>query len=273
MSEDVVLYELKDHTAVLTLNRPDRLNAWNPAVASAMSDCLNRANLDDRVRAIVITGAGRAFCAGADLQGGGGTFASREERNRRDDEEAIYPHQLDKPVIAAINGAAVGLGMTYPLLCDIRIVAEDAKLGFVFTRRGIIPELASHLVLQRVIGFSNAADLLMSGRFFTGREAGEMGFANQVVSKEDVLNVALSKASEYALTAPASVAISKRLLWEGLSASLREMRDREHVLLSWAGNQADATEGVVSFIEKRRPEWRLSAQDAPLDAEEPASNF
>ncbi len=261
MTFEAILYEVKDATALITLNRPEKMNAWSQVMADNLTEAMVTANEDDAVRAVVITGAGRAFCAGADLERGGDTFSGREERVRR--ETPVYPNEIGKPVIAAINGPAVGIGMTYPLLCDIRIAAEDAKMGFVFTRRGMIPELASHLLLQRVIGFSNAADLLMSGRIIRGAEAKALGLASQSLPKEEVLDAALAVAAEYKSAAPASVALTKKLLWEGLSASMPDMLKRENKLFAWAGNQADAKEGVMSFVEKRQPEWKLTAQDAP----------
>jgi len=266
MSYNTIIYEKVESTALITLNRADKMNTWNATVAAEISLGLEEANNDDSVRAIVITGAGRAFCAGADLERGKDTFAGRENSDSSETREipkTIYPYDVNKPVIAAINGAAVGVGMTYPMLCDIRIAAEDAKLGFVFTRRGMMPELAAHLLVQRVAGFSNAADLLMSGRIFLGSEAAELGIVSQALPKETVLEAAMAKAAEYALTAPASVAITKRLLWKGLSASMSEMLDIEVPLFAWLGNQADAKEGILSFVEKRAPEWKLSAQEIP----------
>ncbi len=268
MSYTSIEYERQGPVAVITLNRPERMNAWNAAMAAELSAALQAANDDDAVRAVVVTGRGRAFCAGADLEGGGDTFAGRdgEADGSQDGRNArnVHPYEINKPVIAAINGAAVGVGMTWPMLCDIRIAAEDAKLGFVFTRRGMIPELAAHLLVQRVAGLSNAADLLMSGRIFSGEEAARLGVVSQALPRDEVLPRALEIASDYVNTAPASVAITKRLLWEGLNTGLTDMMKREGPLFAWAGNQADAREGVMSFVEKRAPEWSLSAaRDLP----------
>lgn len=266
MDYTAIKYEVDERVALITLNRPERMNAWNAAMAEELGAALDAAHEDDAVRAVVVTGAGRAFCAGADLERGGDTFAGRDdpERARGRNVRNTHPYEIGKPVIAAINGAAVGVGMTWPMLCDVRIVAENAKLGFVFTRRGMIPELASHLVVQRVAGLSNAADLLMSGRIFTGSEAAAMGIASEALPKEEVLPRALEKARDYVNAAPASVAITKRLLWEGLNSSLDGMMKREGPLFAWAGNQADAREGVMAFIEKREPAWTLSAaRDLP----------
>lgn len=266
MTFEAIEYERVDTTALVTINRPEKMNAWNTQVANELSEALSQANEDDDVRAVVITGKGRAFCAGADLERGGDTFAGRDNidapaRPLRN----VHPYEIDKPVIAAINGAAVGVGITYPLLCDIRFVAADARLGFVFTRRGMIPELASHLLLQRVCGFSNAADLLMSGRIFLGSEAAALGLASQALPAEKVLEAAMEKAAEYRLTAPASVAITKRLLWQGLDISMRDMLKKEGPLFAWAGNQPDAREGVMSFVEKRDPAWQMSAGQLPKE--------
>jgi enoyl-CoA hydratase/carnithine racemase len=268
MTYTAITYELIGKTALIKLNRPDQMNAWNDAMSSELGQALTQANLDDYVRAIVITGEGRAFCAGADLQGGANTFAGRTEEQDVDATGLVNvnPYEVDKPVIAAINGAAVGVGITYPMMCDIRIVAADAKLGFVFTRRGMMPEFAAHLLVQRVVGLSNAADLLMSGRIFLGAEAAELGIASRAVPRDQVLEVALSKAKEYELTAPVSVAITKRLLWAGLDSSISDMMHKEDPLFDWIGNQPDAQEGVMSFIEKRDPEWTMSvSRDMPAD--------
>jgi enoyl-CoA hydratase/carnithine racemase len=149
--------------------------------------------------------------------------------------------------------------------CDIRFVAEDAKIQFAFVRRGILPELASHTIVARVAGLSNAADLLLSGRMIRGREAAELGLASAALPAEEVLPAAVERARDIAVnTAPVSVAISKRLLWEGLTDSVAEMRKREEPLFAWVGSQSDAREGVVSFLEKRPPDWKLSvAEDMP----------
>lgn len=266
MSYQTIKYERIDTTALVTLNRPDKMNTWNATVAGELSLAMDEAKQDDAVRAVVITGAGRAFCAGADLERGGDTFAGRDNNGNAGSApppKVVYPYQIGKPVIAAINGAAVGVGMTYPMLCDIRIVAEDAKMGFVFTRRGMIPELAAHLLVQRVAGLSNAADLLMSGRIFLGAEAAALGVASQALPKDQVLDAAMAKAAEYRLTAPVSVAITKELLWQGLSLSMNEMLQKEGPLFAWVGNQPDAREGVMSFVEKRDPEWKQSVRNMP----------
>ncbi len=267
MSYETILLDVKDQVATITLNRPDRMNAWTARMAAELSDALHECNVRDDVRAVVLTGAGRAFCAGADLGRGGETFRGRERRREPAAEQPkpIFPWQIDKPVIAAINGHAIGVGLTYPMMCDMRIAAEDAKLQFAFVRRGVIPELASHAIVARVAGFSNAADLLLSGRIIRGSEAAELGLVSKALPRDEVLPAALERARDIAVNAaPMSVAISKRLLWEGVALSVPEMRRREDPLFAWVGGQADAREGVVSFLEKRPPEWKLSAtRDRP----------
>lgn len=268
MSYETLLYEVSEHVATITFNRPEKMNTWNAQVASELSEAMLKANTDDEVRAIVLTGAGRAFCAGADLERGGDTFANRDDSGGRQSNEGrntrnVYPNEIDKPVIAAINGAAVGVGMTYPMLCDIRLASEGAKMGFVFTRRGMMPELAAHLIVQRVAGLSNAADILLSGRIFTSEEALEMGIVSKVFPKDQLLDAAHEMAKDYANTAPASVAITKHLLWQGLDSSPKKMMEAEGPSFAWLGNQPDAKEGIMSFLEKRAPAWELSAQDVP----------
>lgn len=258
---EAILVEHRDDIAVVTLNRPERLNAWNPTMSRELSAALLDADRDDAVRAIVITGAGRAFCAGADLTGGADTFddSANADRMTGDSNPQVLPYQLHKPVIAAINGAAVGVGITYPLLADVRVVATDAKLQFAFVRRGMLPELASHAILPRVVGFSNAAELLMSGRMFTGAEAVALGLASEAVPADQVLDAALRRAAEYRLAAPVSVAAAKRLLWQNLGADIAATLAVEEPVFAWFGRQPDAHEGIVSFLEKRPPRWTMSA--------------
>ncbi|MGE0624199.1 MAG: enoyl-CoA hydratase-related protein [Pseudomonadales bacterium] len=264
MSFESLLFEVRGAAALITINRPEQMNTWNATVAAELSRALRDAEVDDAVRAIVLTGAGRAFCAGADLGRGGDTFSGRE-RGGGDGDPSVHPFQISKPVIAAINGAAVGVGMTYPMLCDIRLAAENAKMGFVFTRRGMMPELAAHLIVQRVAGFSNAADVLMSGRIFTAEEALAMGIVSKVLPKDKLVDAALTMANDYANTAPASVALTKRLLWKGLDSSVEEMMRAEWKPFAWLGNQPDAREGIQSFLEKRAPAWQMSVRDIPED--------
>ena len=167
---------------------------------------------------------------------------------------------MRKPVVAAINGHAIGVGLTLAMQCDLRIVAREAKLAFAFVRRGIIPELGSHAILPRVVGFSRAADLLLTGRTFRGEEAAALGVASEALPAEDVVPRAREWARDVAANAaPVSVAIAKRLLWESVTETPAETMAKEKPLLAWIGKQPDAAEGVRSFLERRPPEWKLSA--------------
>jgi enoyl-CoA hydratase/carnithine racemase len=268
VSYETLLYEVAEQVCTITMNRPGRLNAWNATMAAELSGALQQANADADVRAVILTGAGRAFCAGADLADGGDTFANRQSgpdapENVGRSVENVLPNEIDKPVIAAINGPAVGVGMTYPMLCDIRLASTTAKMGFVFTRRGMLPELAAHLIVQRVAGFSNAADVLLSGRTFTGADAADMGLVSCALPKEELMSFARKMAEDYVNTAPASVAMTKRLLWKGLDSNLADMMKAEGPPFAWLCDQADAKEGVMSFLEKRPPSWTLTPQDIP----------
>lgn len=260
MSTDTIKCSVENSVATITLNRPDRLNAFNVRMGNEIAEAFAEYDLDDDVRVVVITGEGRAFCAGADLDPGGQAFnlfargAGEEVRNRPMD-----PWRLRKPVIAALNGHAVGVGLTMAMQCDIRFANEDAKYSFAFVRRGVIPELASHVILPKVIGLGRAAELLLSGRTILGREAAEMGVVNRAMPGDEVLPAALELANDIAVnTAPASVAISKRLMWEGIGLTVAEGQDLERPLFAWVSLQPDAVEGVKAFIEKREPKWTLN---------------
>jgi enoyl-CoA hydratase/carnithine racemase len=213
------------------------------------------ADADDDVRAVIVTGNGRAFCAGADLSGGesgfvgGGPTAQSGPR--------LWPHQVRKPVIAAINGHAVGVGITYPMLCDIRIVSETAKIQYAMVRRGVIPELGSHALLPRVIGFAKAAELMLTGRQFLGAEAVELGIASRAVPADRVLAVATEMARDVVVNvAPVSAALAKKLMWEGLNVSVDRMLALESSLLPTLASMPDSGEGVRAFFERREPRWQ-----------------
>jgi len=263
-SYEHILFAVEDGVATITLNRPEKMNAYHFALGAELSNAYARCDTDDAVRAVILTGAGKAFCAGADMSGGDKTFddveGSQREANSGARVRGLAAYQVRKPVIAAINGHAVGVGLTLAMQCDLRFVARDAKLAFAFVRRGIIPELGSHSILPRVIGFSRAADLLLSGRTFRGEEAAVLGLASEALAAEDVVPRALEWARDVAVNAaPASVAIAKRLLWEGVTETPRETMAKEKPLLAWVGKQVDAAEGVRSFLERRPPEWKLRA--------------
>jgi len=253
-----IRYEVADAILTITLDRPDRLNAWTPTMASELIEAFDRADADDDVRAIVVTGAGRAYCAGADLAGGGETFDWRERQSGdevpRDNGGQVTLRIFDstKPVIAAINGPAVGVGITMTLPMDIRLAAEDARIGFVFARRGIVPEAGSSWFLPRIVGISQAMEWVATGRVFDAQEALAAGLVRSVHPSDELLAVAHELAGEIAESAPVSVALSRRMLWTMLGAShpMEAHRADSRAMFS-RGQSADAREGVTSFLEKR----------------------
>jgi enoyl-CoA hydratase/carnithine racemase len=254
MDYEQIRYEVDDGVALVTLDRPEKLNAMTAQMGAEMGDAMAEADGDDAVRVVVLTGAGRAFCAGADLGSGTGFAAGwgGVERKYR----SMMPMDVRKPVIAAINGPAVGAGLTWPLQADIRYVASDAKLAFAFVRRGVLPELASHVILPRLAGLARASELLLSGRTFLGDEAVEYGVATRAFPKEEVLPKSLELARDIAVNAaPLPVAIAKHLIWEGVGIDLRDWRKREGRLFQATTQHPDAKEGTVSYFEKRAPRW------------------
>jgi enoyl-CoA hydratase/carnithine racemase len=248
---------------VVWLDRPERGNAFTAAMQVELHRQLQSLDNDEAVRAIVVTGRGRHFSTGADMEPGGASFAFDDERHlaaRKEMAARPRPWQLRTPIIGALNGSAVGMGLTFPVQWDIRIVNETAKYGFVFTRRGLIPEQNSLWLLPRLIGFGRAADLLLTGRIFSGADAIEFGLATEALPGEAVLGRALDIAADIAAsTAPGAVGVTKRLAYELLSEPDRESAFyREWETFRWFGRQADSSEGVASFLERRPPEFTLS---------------
>lgn len=271
MSQDSeVTVDYIDQIAVVRLNRPEQLNAWNNKISSGLDTSLRQVSDNPNVRAVIITGSGRAFCAGADLSGGGDTFNSSRDRDQDDTSDArtpqFLPHQVTKPVIAAINGPAVGVGATYPLMCDIRIASESARIGFVFNRIGMLPELGSHSLLPRIVGFSNAAQLLMGGEIIDAQTALSLGLVSAVHPDDQLLEKAIELATQLCAAAPVSVAATKQLLWKGLSLSWEEMHRMETPVFDWVAQQPDSVEGVTAFLEKRPPNWAMDpSEDLPKE--------
>jgi enoyl-CoA hydratase/carnithine racemase len=261
---ETLLVEVDRGVATVTLHRPPR-NEYTQQLGAELNRAFVALEDDDAVRAIVVTGSGDFFCAGAALAG----RRDGEPRERPADETPrLQPWEMSTPIIAAINGPAVGVGLTLPLTWDIRIAAEDAKMGLVFVRRGWIPELGAHWLLPRLVGMSNAMDLLLTGRIFTGAEAAAMGLVSQALPAAEVLPAALDKAHQIASTcAPVSVALSKRLAWRMLEESNHEVAQiTDNGLFRWTTQQPDGREGVKAFLEKRPAEWSMSkTKDLPPD--------
>jgi enoyl-CoA hydratase/carnithine racemase len=268
-------FEVSNGIATVTLCRPEQMNAFTPTMALELIDIFAEADRDDAVRVVVVTGAGKAFCAGADLSFGASTFdvCKREgkevpisQHRDRGGRVALAIFNCRKPVIGAINGHAVGVGITMTLPMDIRVAAADAKIGFVFARRGVVPEACSSWFLPRIVGIARAAEFVYTGRIFRAQEEATSGLFNYVLPREDVLPKAMAIAAEIAEnTAPVSVALSKSMLWHGLgekdpqSAHLIDSR-----CFYWCGRRKDALEGVQSFLDKRSPHFTMSpTEDMP----------
>ena len=264
MSYEQILCDVSDGVAVITLNRPKQLNAYTGLMGLELAQALRRCDEDDAVRAVIVTGAGRAFCAGADLSGGGATFDSTrqqayEEQVRQERAVRVRPWEMKKPIIAAINGHAVGVGITMALQWDIRIAAASAKIAFAFVRRGVIPEALSTWILPRLVGVSRAAEVLYSGRTMLADEALAYGILSRVVPDADVMPTARALAEDIARNAaPVSVALAKRLIWHNLTEpDMYRAEEIETRLFAWSGKQPDAYEGVTAFLQKRAPQWKM----------------
>jgi len=263
MSARSVKVEVDDGVAVLTLNRPEKLNAFTGRMGAELGQAYADCDADEAVRAVVVTGAGRAFCAGADLDPGGATFGAQGEGFTA---SPVRPRawEMRKPVIAAVNGHAIGIGLTLAMQCDIRVVAEDAKLAFAHVRRGVLPDAQSHWTVPRAIGFARAADLLLTGRTFSGIEAVELGLASRALSAAEVLPAACEIAHDIAVhTAPQSVALSKRLLWASPALDADDIERLETEFHHVVMGAPDAREGVLAWVERREPRWTGRVGDLP----------
>ena len=258
-----LLAELHDDgVLVATLNRPDTRNAFSGAMGLALGDIYRMADTDDSVRVVVLTGTPPAFCAGADFSNGSDVFERSEAPAFSANPVNPPAWRIRKPVIAAVNGHAIGVGFTLTLHCDLRFMAHDAKYGIVQVRRGVMPDAMSHWTLPRLVGLANATDILLTGRTFTGAEARDLGVASRVLPNDDVLPHALEVAHDMAVnTAPLSVAISKRLLWGTFSMTPDEVDRAETNLHHHLMGEADAREGVTAFLERRDPEWSLTVNN------------
>ena len=267
-----IVYEVADNIATITLNRPDKLNAFTGTMMYEMIEAFDQVDADDDVRAVIVTGAGRGFCAGADLSASGGeTFSSGGSDIQTDagvprdggGMVSLRIFNCTKPVIGAINGAAVGVGVTMTLPMDFRLASEHAKFGFVFARRGIVPEACSSYFLPRLVGISQATEWCYTGRVFPADEARAGGLVRSVHAADELLPAARAIAAEIAEnTAPVSVALTRQMLWRMLGAShpMEAHRVDSRGILS-RGASDDAREGVTSFLEKRQPDYPVKVSD------------
>jgi enoyl-CoA hydratase/carnithine racemase len=261
-----IQYSVAERVLTLTMHRPDKLNAFTGRMLMEMLDALDRADADDDVRAIIVTGSGRAFCAGADLSSGSGTFDSRsgaanvgiEARRDGGGRLTLRIYDCKKPIIAAINGPAVGVGVTMTLPMDIRIASTDARFGFVFARRGICLEAASSWFLPRVVGVSKALEWAYSGRVFPAAEALEAGLVRSLHAPGELLGAARELAREIAdNTSAISVAMTRQLVWKMLGADHpMEAHKLDSRAITALGQSPDAHEGVGAFLQKRKAEFK-----------------
>jgi len=270
MSE-VVQMQISDGVAVLTLNRPERLNAWTAEMEHAYFTLLEQCANDEHVRAIVVTGAGRGFCAGADMQqlqalGDGTATASAELPTSGEHRPQTFPLSIPKPVIAALNGACAGIGLVQALMCDLRFAAEGAKLTTAFARRGLVAEHGISWILPRLVGPARALDLLMSGRVVFPEEALELGLVNRVCAPERLLEDTLEYAHELVVNcSPASMATMKAQVYADLQRSLPDALAEADRLMLASFAEPDFVEGVASFVERREPRFAALARRADSD--------
>jgi enoyl-CoA hydratase/carnithine racemase len=253
-------FALEDGVATLTLDRPEKLNAFSGAMGKALAAAYRRCDEDDEIRAVVLTGAGRAFCAGADMSDAANTF----RLDHGDDAGPFSAAAIDFPafrvrklVIAAVNGHAIGLGMTLAMQCDLRFFAREGRYGIVQVRRGAMPDAYSHFTVLRAVGLARAAELLLTGSTVEGPELERLGVASRVLPAEEVLPAAQALARDVAVNAaPVSVAVSKRLLWETPLLGADAVERAETALHRHLFQLPDAVEGPVAFVEKRAPRWQ-----------------
>ena len=290
-----VEYEVSENIATITMSRPEKMNAFTFRMALELTDALIRADDDDKVRVVIITGAGKAFCAGADLSEGAKIFQTfaqmpeeekkwHEKLNEEVQKRAIVKESpvgkpgtwgagiihllwaMKKPVIAVIKGPAVGFGAAFTLSMDSRFAGESARIGFVFTRRGVVPESLSPWLLPKIIGLANALDLLLTGRIISAKEALEIGLVNKVYSDDEVMQKAREFAKELMENcAPVAITLTRRMVWQFLLETDPINVERiNHTYFFWSTATKDCVEGIKAFLEKRKANWQMSpSKDLP----------
>ena len=261
MTEPVLRMEKHEHVAVLTLNRPEKLNALNAALRDAMQEALREAKEDDRVRAVVVTGAGRGFCSGADLTSGDSAEKQPSQNDRLDDlgwvgRQALAVYGLNKPVIGAVNGVAAGAGMSLALGCDVRVGSARSRFKTVFIERNLSPDSGMSFFLPRIVGYSRAADLIYTSRMVESDEAHRIGLLDRLVEHAKLLDAALELAAQMTAWPPLALRMSKRVLQHNVECELPDALRFELTSLEY-GNRAanDRKESVAAFRERRKPEY------------------
>lgn len=264
MSYKTIILEKKDKIATITLNRPDRFNALNADMMVELPEALENADKDKDIRVVVITGAGKGFCSGADVKD---NFVAMIEKRKRGELDiqlgtefgdrmwAIF-RNTGKPIIAAINGPAVGFGCTLALACDIRIASEDARLGVIFTRVGLTPEFGSTFLLPRLVGVAKACELIFTAKVIDAKEAKEIGLVNNVVPQSELISNTMEMAKTIAAGPPIAIHLAKKALYQGLQADLNTQLRYEDVIFRTCQLTKDHEEGARAFLEKRNPVFK-----------------
>ncbi len=260
MPYEYILIEQRDRVGVITFNKPDRLNVFSYEMFGEVRQAIDTFNDDPGVGAVVLTGSGRAFCAGADIRGWNREIEAREHRDQRrpqrEDENWVHFIQRSKPVICAVNGLSIGVGLTMTLPCDVRIASDQARLSMRFVRIGVLPELASTRILGHIVGLTQALELMLSGRIIDAAEAGRIGLVNRVVPHDQLLDHAVETAAEIAFNPAESLLAIKRLAWQNLTeANLEEVWKRENKEFAAAMERPSFKEAVSAFLDKREPQF------------------
>ncbi|MEH6592057.1 MAG: enoyl-CoA hydratase-related protein [Halioglobus sp.] len=258
MSKDMLL-DITDGIAVITFNRPEAMNTFSQSMMEELGDAYRRCDEDDSIRAVVVTGSGKAFCAGAELQSDGDTFNTGGVADFSSCPLSFQAWDVRKPVIAACNGHAIGVGLGIAAQCDLRVFAVAGKYGFLQNRRGAVADFAIGYTLPKLIGFERAFEMLVGAGRITGEQAGEWGLASRVVPAEQVLETAMAIASDMAKNcSPLVMGLHKKLMWDGLDQTREQFIEQETKALHCSLAGPDATEGGMAYFERREPNWQSS---------------
>ncbi len=256
---DEILFDINDGIATITFNRPEALNTFTGDMVDGLGELYRRCDEDDEVKVVIVTGNGKAFCAGAEIAGDGDTFQTDNIMDFSSCPLSVQAWDVRKPVIAAVNGHAIGVGLSVAAQCDIRVLAAEGKYGFLQNRRGVVADFAIGHVLPRLIGFERAFEMIVRAPRISGTEAGEWGLASRVVPADQVMDTAMEIAGDMVVNcSPLVMGIHKRLMWKGQHMSREEYIELETRVLHHTINAPDAAEGGMAYFERRPPQWKSS---------------